>query len=208
MPRRWFRKFLPQQSALERNRILRLFGLTLLNKRFWQLNRHSVAFGVACGVFWAWICAPVQTIGAVLSAMLGRGNVPLAMTATWLSNPITWGPCFWLSYEVGLLVTPAKRINGISDMVSSAMDGGIFSGMWTVLKFIGSNLDQLYPLYVGGIVLGGFTALFAYAGISLMWRWSVGLRWRRRHEEIRKANPHARVNSGFAHLHRRKPKVG
>ncbi|MEL7239361.1 MAG: hypothetical protein AAGK78_10900, partial [Planctomycetota bacterium] len=65
----------------------------------------------------------------------------------------------------------------------------------------------LYPLYVGGAVLGGFTGLLTYGVLSIAWRWSVGLRWRRRHEEIRKVNPEARVNSGFAHLHR-KAKMG
>ena len=202
MARQIFRKFLPTRSAIENNRVLRLFGLSLIHGRFWTLNRHSVAFGVATGFGFAFIAAPIQVLGATLTAMLGRGNVPLAMTATWLSNPLTWGPCFWAAYEVGLWFTPAERIEGFTELREQAMQGGIFGGAWELVKFIGSNLHALYPMYVGGIILGGIVAVITYFAIILMWRWTVTRRWYKRHAERLKLNPQARLNSGLAHLYR------
>ena len=194
MPRRHFRKLMPAEGAVRDNRLLRVLGSTVLHKRFWQLNRHSTAWGVACGVFWAWIALPLQTVGAVLAAAAGRGNVPLAMAFTWLSNPVTWLPCFWLAYEVGLPLTPAEPIH-VRGLVGDVMDGGPVGGT----KLLLAELPRLYPMYVGGVVLGGITGAASYLAVSYFWRWHVARRWRRRHAA--RGLPE-RFTTGFAHLAR------
>src|SRR5688572_3632838 len=100
MARHLFRKIVPSEQTMRQTRSLRVFGNTLLNRRLWHLNRHSTAWGVASGLFWAWIPLPIQTIAAVGMAIAGRGNIALAMAFTWVSNPLTLIPCFLLSYTV------------------------------------------------------------------------------------------------------------
>ena len=176
MARRLFRKLMPEERFVSGNPFLRFFGATLLNKRLWHLNRHSAAIGAASGMFWAWICLPVQTVGAVLTAWFGRGNVPLAMAFTWVSNPLTWLPCFWLAYEVGCPLTPAERID-IQALIRPLMAGDWSTAGRTLL----ADLPQLYPMYVGGVVLGLFFGTMTYLVVSVLWRWHVGRRWRKRH---------------------------
>ena len=194
MPRRYFRKLMPPEDALRGNRVLALFGATVLNRRLWQLNRHSSAMGAAAGVFWAWIALPGQTIGAIATAIVGRGNVPLATAFTWVSNPLTWLPCFWLAYEVGLPITPAERID-VWAVVEPVMHGDLIGGTKRVI----ADLPRLYPMYVGGALLGAVTGAVTYLSVSLLWKWHVARRWRRRHDQRRTTTP---LNGGFAHLAR------
>ncbi|MEM1013848.1 MAG: DUF2062 domain-containing protein [Planctomycetota bacterium] len=184
MARRIFRQLIPVKRAINGgNPLLSLFGSLLLHPRLWHVNRHSAAIGAASGVFWAWICAPVQTVGAFLMSVWGKGNVPIAMAFTWVSNPLTWVPCFWLAYEVGLPLTPAERVDGFGTLVSEAMDAGLIDGFVVTGQFLFENLPQLYPIYVGGVILGIISASATYVAVNTMWRWHVGRRWRRRHAE-------------------------
>ncbi len=191
------------------NRLLRMFGGAIFHRRLWQLNRHSTALGVASGIFWAWIALPLQTVGAVATALIGRGNVPLAMAFTWISNPITWLPCFLLAYEVGLVVTGADRVGDFREQLSGMMDAGVIHGFAVAGKFLVRNLAQLYPMYVGGVLLGLISGGGAYAAIWFGWRWSVARRWLRRHEG-RQVNAHrARpLSRGLARLTGKKIQPG
>ncbi len=69
-----------------------------------HLTRLSVSRGLAVGVFAAFIPMPVQTLTAILLAILTRGNVVLALLATWVSNPITFVPFNYFIYRVGAAV--------------------------------------------------------------------------------------------------------
>ena len=206
MARKLFRKFMPDEAKMRQNRALRLFGSTLLARRLWQLNRHSAAWGAASGLFWAWIALPVQTFGAVATAFLGRGNVPLSMALTWVSNPFTWLPCFWLGYVVGawLLGVEAMHWADFKKVLAEIMDSGLVEGT----RRTGSFLVRFYPMYVGGAIIGLVNGALGYVAVRLLWRWHLVRRWNRRHDTRRKANPALRLTSGFAHLHRLRRRAG
>ena len=60
------------------------------------------ARGMALGVFSG--CFPFfgfQTLLGVMLASLFRGNRLLAATGTWISNPFTYLPLYWLNYKIG-----------------------------------------------------------------------------------------------------------
>ena len=201
MPRRFFRKIMPDEAKMRQNWALRLFGSTLLSRRLWVLNRHSVAWGSASGMFWAWIALPIQTVGAVATAVAGRGNVPLGMAFTWISNPLTWLPCFWIDYRLGVWLTRGEPLHWtvfkgkVGDIMSSGLIGG--------LQKTGGFLVSFYPMYVGGAVIGAVTGTITYFAIRVLWRWNLVRRWHRRHDDRRRVNPALRLTSGFAHLYRR-----
>ena len=59
---------------------------------------RGLAIGVFCG------CFPffgLQTLIGITLASLFRGNHLLAVSGTWISNPITYVPLCWLNYKVG-----------------------------------------------------------------------------------------------------------
>ena len=60
------------------------------------------AKGLAIGVFSG--CFPFfgfQTLIGVFFAKLAKGNVLLAAIGTWISNPFTYIPLYYLNYKVG-----------------------------------------------------------------------------------------------------------
>ncbi len=202
MARRLFRKIVPSEQKMRESRVLRVFGKTLLNRRLWHLNRHSTAWGIGSGLFWAWIALPIQTLGAVAMAIAGRGNVALAMAFTWVSNPLTWVPCFLLSYYVGLKLTGAEPIQGLRQQVRSAMDAGPIEGLSLSAQMLWTDLPKLYPMFIGGFVIGAVTGMIGFATVKLTWRWNIVRRWHNRHQTRRRFNPALRLTSGFAHLAR------
>ncbi len=59
---------------------------------------RGVAIGVFCG------CFPLfgfQTLLGVALAGLLRGNYLLAISGTWISNPLTYIPLYWFNYQIG-----------------------------------------------------------------------------------------------------------
>lgn len=54
--------------------------------------RDSVAIGLSAGLFFSMMPMPFQMVPAALIAARFRGNVPIAMGACWLTNPLTQLP--------------------------------------------------------------------------------------------------------------------
>ena len=198
MARHFFRKLVPSEQKMRKSKVLRLFGRTLLHRRVLHLNRHSTAWGVASGLFWAWIPLPVQTIGAVTTALLGRGNAPLAVAFTWVSNPLTWLPCYAFCYWLGVRLTGAEPIPNIRAELSAALDAGVWQGLARAVELMWANLSRLYPMYVGGAVVGLVTGGAGFGAVKLAWRWNVVRRWHRRHRQRRRFDPAAGLTGGLA----------
>ena len=71
---------------------------------FWQQNGNPLfnAKGIAVGVFSG--CFPFfgfQTLLGVFIAKIIKGNLVLAALGTWISNPITYVPLYFLNYKIG-----------------------------------------------------------------------------------------------------------
>ena len=63
-----------------------------------------MAGGAALGVFLAFIPVPIQMLIAAPLAFLFQVNLPVALAATWVSNPLTLAPILLLAYKVGSLL--------------------------------------------------------------------------------------------------------
>jgi uncharacterized protein (DUF2062 family) len=79
----------------------RRLSAPLRGRSFWVPCRDSVAVGLATGLFFANMPMPFQMLPAALAAAFLRGNVPTAMAACWVSNPVTQLPFMLLHYKVG-----------------------------------------------------------------------------------------------------------
>lgn len=73
----------------------------IANRQLWIPCRDTVACGLSIGLFFAMIPMPFQMLPAALIAMLLKANVPFAMAACWVTNPITMGPVIWGQYALG-----------------------------------------------------------------------------------------------------------
>jgi len=61
-------------------------------KKYWQPCRATVANGLSVGLFCAMLPIPLQMVVAALGCVRARGNVPVALAACWVTNPITQIP--------------------------------------------------------------------------------------------------------------------
>ncbi len=122
----------------------------------WQQNGTpgQLARGLASGVFSG--CFPffgVQTLIGIALARIIKGNVLLAAVGTWISNPITYVPIYWLNYKLGCCFLGHRET--IPNLELITLDGFIREGwLFTSRILIGSTFT--------GSIAALLTFLFAY----------------------------------------------
>jgi uncharacterized protein (DUF2062 family) len=82
----------------------------LFERHLWMPCRDTVATGLTIGMFFAVMPLPMQMIFAGFAAMRFKANVPVAMAACWLSNPLTNIPLFLFQLWLG------NRIAGLAGL--------------------------------------------------------------------------------------------
>ncbi|KHD11475.1 hypothetical protein PN36_18570 [Candidatus Thiomargarita nelsonii] len=168
--KKFFKHSLPHISLFKSHPNLnKFFGKLLHDPNLWHLNRHSLAGGMAVGLFVAFVPFPGQMLLAAGLAILFSVNLPLSVSLVWVTNPITIPPAFYLAYKLGamLLGLPTQAIE---------LD---FSPEWVFHTL--ANIWQ--PLLLGCFVLGAISALIGYWLVIFLWRLQVTRLW-----QIRRAN--------------------
>ena len=135
------------------------FRHMLHDPRLWAVRRRWVVPAFALGVFIAWLPFPGHTAAAILIALLMRVNIPIAAASTWISNPATMGPMYFLAYKLG------NKLLG-----SEPGEFGFEASFdWVAHTFV--TIWQ--PLLLGCVLLGGATALIGYIVVDGLWRMSL-----------------------------------
>ena len=175
MPRKYFKKYLPNHDTIKQSRWLRPLSAWLHHPNLWHLHRRSVAGGVAVGLFTGLIPGPLQIIGAAFLAVLFRVNLPVAMLSTFYTNPLTIAPLYFLAYKLGALVS------GHHNNVSPA-HFALPQLSWS--NWHSAMLDWIVslgkPLAVGLPLLALILAAAGYFTVRLLWYVMVAWEWRRR----------------------------
>lgn len=193
MPRKHFRKFLPDHRTVREHRHLRLFRPLLRHPNLWHLNRHSVAGGVALGLFAGLIPGPVQMLTAAILAILFRVNLPVAVVTTLYTNPLTMGPLILLAYGLGALLTgrPVSQVD-IPDFDWRGHWLDYLPSLWHWFLGLGETF------LLGALVLGLSLAVLGYAAVQLGWRLYILAYLRRRRRRVRPPahiHPHGKSDS-------------
>jgi uncharacterized protein (DUF2062 family) len=178
MPRKFFRRFLPDGDAVRAHRHLAwLERWPWLNQpNLWHLNRRSVAGGVAIGLFAGLVPGPLQMLSAALLSIPLRKNLPVALATTLYTNPFTIGPLYLLAYGYGRLLL------GAGDAAAALppyewdwahwVDSALALAHWSIA--LGK------PLAVGLVALALTLAAAGYCAVQLAWRAYVVHAWRAR----------------------------
>jgi hypothetical protein len=177
MPRKFFRKYLPSHESVRNYKHIARFGGFLRHPNLWHLNRHSVAGGVAVGMFSGLVPGPFQMLAAALLAVPLRVNLPVALATTLYTNPFTIGPLYVLAYLIGRLI-----IGSDGRMLSPPPEV-----QWSQL---GDSLDAYLrwvmtmgtPLAVGLVALALGLAALGYVCVQIGWRAYVIRAWRKRRQ--------------------------
>ena len=176
MPRKFFRRFLPDRDAIRANKYLAWLGTWLHHPNLWHLNRGSVAGGVAIGLAAGLVPGPLQMLTAALLAIPLKKNLPVALLTTLYTNPFTIVPLYLLAIAYGRLLLGA-----------GAQPVTVEPYAWDWTHWIDSleglahwTLSLGKPLAVGLPALALTLAAAGYCAVQLAWRVFVVLAWRAR----------------------------
>ena len=168
MPRKFLRRISRQYRQNEQAWYLRPFAPMLRHPMYFAVNRRSVSGALAIGVSISMLPFPGHMMLAVLCGLLAGVNLGVAALATWLNSPLTMVPVFYFEYRLGALLLGLPSQDW-PDEVS-----------WEWLQ---AQLSLLWrPLFLGGLITAGLTAVVVYFGTNLLWRWSSARRLRRRRQ--------------------------
>jgi len=184
VPRKFFRKYLPDPQALRSSRLVAAFGRWLHHPNLWHLNRRSVSGAVAIGLFAGLVPGPLQMLTALALAVPLKKNLPVALLVTLYTNPFTIVPLYLLAYGYGRLLLPGEHAG---DVKPFEFDWGHFGDS---VRGLGEWMLSLgKPLGVGLVALGCTLALLGYFAVQIGWRAYVVAAWRARARRRKAARP-------------------
>ncbi len=157
------KKYFPQEKLTEKqknnffHRYWRYFYLRLLRLRG---NPHAIAIGLAIGVFAGFFpFFGLQTILAILFAIIFQANKIAAAAATWISNPLTYVPIFAFNFHIGQLIL------GGEDFAFDELD---FKSSSEILE-VGGNFA--ITLLLGCLITGSIISVCTYfLSLKLIYR--------------------------------------
>ncbi|GHD63085.1 DUF2062 domain-containing protein [Jeongeupia chitinilytica] len=176
MPRRFLRRLLPDHATLTKNAFLRRYAHWFSHPNLWHLNRHSVAGGVAAGMIGGLIPGPLQVITASLLALGFRVNLPVAVFATFYTNPLTIGPLYWVAVQLGSFIT---GLGGGAHVPPMPGWSGLTLLEWTQAMWHWM-LSLGMPLLIGLPTLAALLAVTGFFAVHGIWRVYIWLALRKR----------------------------
>jgi uncharacterized protein (DUF2062 family) len=171
---------LPDIEHIRRYKILAIFGERLFHPALWGINRHTVAKGVAIGLFCGLIPGPFQMLFAALVCLFLRGNLPLAALLTLYTNPFTILPLYFLAYHYG-----AWALGNDADQAADwVLPEWVWSELGASLSRYADWLSHLgAPLGLGLVMLASTLGFTSYVGVTCLWNWRLHQIWQRRQRQ-------------------------
>ena len=161
--KRYYLKLARRAYRMLRHRRIRRIGwlnklvLKLFERDLWRPCMRSVAVGLSIGLFCAMLPIPLQMPLAALCCLIGRGNIPSAVAACWISNPITQIPLMLFQEKIGAYVR-------------DFIDFGWFEAIDIegVIPFFNSTVN-LANFTVGVILSAVFLGIIAYPIVFILY---------------------------------------
>jgi uncharacterized protein len=164
MPKKTIKRLMPDHNKIKDHKHLRHLGASLHDANLWHLNRRSVSGAFAVGLFFAWMPVPMQMLLAALAAVFFRVNLPLSVILVWISNPITMPPLFYAAYLLGASLLGIEKQQFVFE---------------ASLQWLYNSVTTIGPAFIiGCLVCGIVSSAVGYAGVRLLWRYSVISQWR------------------------------
>lgn len=166
MPRKIFKKYLPDHKKIKGKRYMKVFGNLIHDPGLWHINRYSASGAFAVGLFCSFLPIPFQMVVAAGLAIYFRVNLPLSVVLSWTTNPVTMVPMFYFAYKTGAWILGVPP-NDFSFELSFA--------------WLQSELIHIWkPFLLGCLICGGTLSFIGYHTINLFWRYHVARAWRAR----------------------------
>jgi uncharacterized protein (DUF2062 family) len=153
---------------------MRPFEFLLYDPALWHIGRRGTCRALALGVFIACLPIPGHMILAVLGALYWRMNLPVAVAAVWVNNPLTFGPIWYVGYKLGTwMLNPLHLGEMMHEPVGKT---------WRVPE-LNHTWHAIEAFLLGCVAEGLILAVIAYIVFDLAWRLSIRGRWKLRRIE-------------------------
>lgn len=184
----FFRRYLPDAETVRNNRWLRWLGPALHHPRLWHVSRRGLALGMALGVFFGLLIPIAQIPLSAAAAVALRANVPAAVASTLVTNPVTFGPVYYLAWRLGSAVLGKPVREGeqppVLDPTAPAPAAAGHAppppdeSWWQGLKRRVLGVGK--PLLLGLAILASAVGVLTYFAVSWVWALKVWYTRRRR----------------------------
>jgi uncharacterized protein len=171
MPRRLVKKLAQLIHARRHKWYLSIFGDRLTDSHLWSLNRHSITAAFGVGIAVSFVPLPVHLPLVVLAALWWRLNLAVAIAATYVVNPFTMVPAYYLAYRVGAALLRHRPHHFEFHLTWNWLEHGL-GPAWR-------------PFLLGCLVCSLVFGLTARFVLEWSWRAATMYRYRRRHERRR-----------------------
>jgi hypothetical protein len=178
VPRKFLSKIVPEPEQLHAKLhgkwYMRPFDFLWHDPALWHIGRRGTCRALALGAFICCLPVPGHMVLAVLGALYWRINMPVAVAAVWINNPITFGPIYYVGYKLGrLLLNPLHPNQTARDPAEHVMRTPELTHAWHAIE----------ATLLGCVVEGLVFAVVAYVVFDLAWRLSISGRWKLRADE-------------------------
>jgi uncharacterized protein (DUF2062 family) len=147
------------RESLKDSRLYGIFGDKLFHHQLWRNDKRAIAGGLSLGLFVAFTpTIPFQMILVTGGALMFKVNLPIALAACWITNPLTILPVYMSAWKLGKYVVEH------------------FILVEEVLRFYplrsrpGRFIQQTISLWIGSLMIATASALSANIMVRLLWR--------------------------------------
>lgn len=170
----FFKRFLPDPDRLANTWGLRWLGPALKHPRLWHFSRRGIAVGLGLGIFFGLLIPIAQIPFSAAFAVLLRANVPTAVASTLVTNPVTFGPIYYLAYQVGATLLGEDAAPPPLPGAAAGEEGADQESIWDKISGLGK------PLLLGLGIFAALGGLGGYLLVSWIWRLKIWWAWRQR----------------------------
>lgn len=135
------------------------FGELIHDPNLWVIRRRNVVPAFALGLFVSYLPIPGHMLTGALLALALRVNIAVTVLTTWVANPLTIGPMYYLAFSVGQALL-GQEPRPFEFEMSFAWLFDRFAYIWQ-------------PLILGCVLLGAILSLVGFIALDLLWRASI-----------------------------------
>ncbi|HYF34370.1 MAG TPA: DUF2062 domain-containing protein [Prosthecobacter sp.] len=154
-------RFLKHPRKLKKSRVMRWFARHFLHKHVWRPTQHTLAGGMAVGMFVTMQLLPIQMATATILAAIFRVNIPLAVALSWVSNPLTVPFLAVIEYKIGKWILAWYTKVPSTPFPKHLPESG--ADMWLALR------EHSPVMLFGGLILGALVTPVTYGITYLSW---------------------------------------
>lgn len=166
----FIKKIMPSISDLKKQRGLTRVGELAEKKPYlFVLRRRKVALGFSIGMAWGVIPLPIQVFASLFTCYLFKANIPAAVVAAFLTNPLTSPFILAISYYVGSLVVIPNNVTAVFPALTLLLESPL---SW-LDKSADYFSDMGETILVGIPLTSALFGLISYLLVSCSWKLAV-----------------------------------